>query len=240
MHFIIFDKETLERLYAYQAESKQLFGGKWGSDQVVHLEVPEELDADTVKIVATTETQDVVITPEQNIPAVTTEEPILDGEGNPVLDENGNPTFNTVIVEEAYTIPAVTEEQDVTTYTLEADPVLLAEKQLKIKEDLVTEAYNRMNDEIYAEMYRVAGTTKSDSAIADLQQFKTMKSAPSRFVGKIVRRPIGDFTLGHVFASEQEVIDYASAKLGEGLDYDVYRDERIWQFYVEREAILNS
>ena len=50
-NFVIANKETLVIVHRYEAEAKQLFGGDWGSSQVVHMEVPEELDPDTIECV---------------------------------------------------------------------------------------------------------------------------------------------------------------------------------------------
>jgi len=180
-NFVIANKDTLVIVHRYEAEAKQLFGGDWGSSEVAHLEVPEELDPETVKLVV-----------------------------------NG-------------------EE-----YTLEADPVLVAAKQLKIKEALVTEAFNRLNAEVYAQNALVSGTTNPDSAIAWQETYKNMKSSPSRFSSKGYKaeKAVGAFNVGDALDTDQKITDYASLRLSENLDYSIWRMDRIEAWKAERAAIL--
>ena len=223
--FIIFDKETLERLYSYQAEAKQLFGGKWGnSSEVVHLEVPQDLDADTVALESFEDSETVILEPEQHIEAVTEERQVIDEHGEPVLDENGEPTYETVVISEAQTIPAVTEERAFTNYRFVIDGALVEQKADKLKQEAISEAYNRMDKDVFDACEVTYGTRRADSATAFYLTWRQMIDNPNAFAA--------------MFGSEQAVIDFATPKLAAAESYAVFRLGRIAQFEAERAAIL--
>jgi len=224
-NFVIFDKETLGVLNRYEDESQWSFSGLLGSNSVVHMEIPAELDAATVLPVAFEDTRTIVITPAQEVPAVTHEEPVLDGEGNPVLNEFGEPTFTTVVDEEAYTIPEVTEEEAFTNYRFEVDATLLATKQAADKAALVAEAYAAMDKDVFDACEATYGTRRADSAMAFYLTFQAMVANPADYVGPM-------------FADEAAVLAYATPKMALATQYSLYRLQRVAQFEAEKAAIL--
>jgi hypothetical protein len=113
--------------------------------------------------------------------------------------------------------------------TLVADPVKLAAKAEKAKQALVTTAYNRMNEDVLAEMELVYGTTKSDSATAYQMTWEKMAAQPALFAGEAA---------GLGFATVEDVVDFVMPKLAAANAYAVRRLKRIAQFQAERKSIL--
>jgi hypothetical protein len=126
--------------------------------------------------------------------------------------------------------------------TLIEDTDKTATKAVATKTSLVTTAYNELNADVYAQMAVVFGTTNADSAVANNESYKNMKSSPALFSNKGFKaeKAVGSFTLGAALDTDQKVIDYASARLGETTQYAVWRMERIEQFKAERNTILNG
>lgn len=146
------------------------------------------------------------------------------------LDEQGN------------TVPAVTHDEQITVYTLVEDAGKVAEKELKTKEALVTASYNKMNEDIYEDMYNVYGTKNSDSAVAWQETFKNMKSSPALFsvLGLKAEKAVGSFSVGDALDDDAKIVSYAGAMLGSVTQYAIRRLQRIAQFKEERNAILNG
>jgi len=96
-------------------------------------------------------------------------------------------------------------------------------------------AYNLMNSEIFTQMYSVYKTTRSDSAMATQETWKLMLQYPAEFA---VIELIDDLT--NNLDTEQKILDYANLKLLQSKDYAIYRLNRIKQFRIEREQIINS
>lgn len=173
MHFIIFDKSTLDILNSYEAESKVEFGGDWGNeDKVVHLSIPEELDVDTVKCVA--------------------------------FDDVGT-----------------------TNYRIEVDPVLLAAKQVRIKEELIAQARAQMDADILEGCKLIYGSMTAEAMLSWEAQWTRMAASPAEFIGKF-----GFTTIEQVSAYVQNKISTVSIPAG------LYRLERIEQYSAEVNAIL--
>jgi hypothetical protein len=94
------------------------------------------------------------------------------------------------------------------------------------KQSRITEKYNLLNAEVYAQMASVFGTTNPESATANHNTWSTMVQYPTAFVG----------SLG--FTTNEEVLNFAQPKLDASITYSIYRLQRIEQFRQERISIL--
>lgn len=97
----------------------------------------------------------------------------------------------------------------------------------KSKEEAIKVAYDTMNQEVYAEMAAVFGTTNPESATAYNETWKLMKTIPAEFVGTD-------------FVDEAAVIAYADLKLAAVLAYAKFRMNKIKTFQLAKAAILAS
>lgn len=124
--------------------------------------------------------------------------------------------------------------------TFEADPAKVAAKTAAQKAQDVTDRYNDMNADIFAQMEAVFGTQRSDSATAYHQTWQLMKAKPILFweQGLKVHVAHGSFEVGDALDTIQKVEDYADAALAAVEVYAVYRMNRIKQFAEEKAAIL--
>lgn len=104
-----------------------------------------------------------------------------------------------------------------------------AKVALKEKETQVRTAYDTMTQEIYSEMKRIFGTTKSESAAASVSIWEAMLKRPENYV---------DVSLG--LTSAGEVTAYANTKLAEADAYGLFILKRRAQFTADKEAILNA
>lgn len=86
--------------------------------------------------------------------------------------------------------------------------------------------YNTMNADVYAEMETVFGTKNPESANAYKQTWDLMLVKPELFAGK----------LG--LTTNQDVTNYATAKIATVEAYAVWRMERIETFQIAKAAIL--
>jgi hypothetical protein len=126
-------------------------------------------------------------------------------------------------------VPAISHEE----ITNEVDIVLVhdADKEAKAVVDakiqLVTIEYNKMNDDVFAEMKRVFGTSNADSANAYYETYKLMASDPGLFVAALNK-------------NEQDIVADANVKIEAIKQYSVYRMIRIAQFQAEKAAILGA
>lgn len=198
MHYKIIWPDSLKIRTSY--ESDVPWGGDWGD--CIHVPVPEGIDPECVRAISWQET--VVV---EDIPA--------------------RAHYDEVSGEWVEDAPAVTHEEEVTRYGLELDPALAAAKAEHAKQVLVSEAHGRMDQDVYAEMERVYGTKKSDSATAFYLSWQDMLAAPEAYVSA-------------VFPSTGAVTTYATTKLQLAREYSVWRLGRIAQFEAERAAILSS
>lgn len=229
---------------AYQADEKVQYGGPWG--EYPHVAVSEGLDPDCVAPTSRQETITVTDFPEQTIPAVTHEEIVVDvpesvdpdtGEVIPAVTHT-----ETVVDTPEQTVPAVTHDEQITVYELEEDEDLVAAKAVATKQTLVSEAYDDMNTDVFAQMETVFGTARADSASAYFETWKLMADNPSLFSGEGLKadKTISTFTLGDALDTNQKVQDFANARIAEANAYSVYRMKRIETFRVERAAILSA
>lgn len=107
-------------------------------------------------------------------------------------------------------------------------PEIVAQLQsTKIKNLALSSLYNNMNSEVLAQMAAVFGTSNADSANANKQTWELMKAKPSLFVPS-------------KFATEVEVVSFAEAKISAVETYAVWREQRIDQFRLDKNNLLNS
>ena len=103
-----------------------------------------------------------------------------------------------------------------------------AEESNEAKAAQVTELYNAMVDDVYAEMKNVFGTDNDVSAQATASTYEAMLKRPASYVGMAG------------LVDEAAVTAYATTKVAEADAYGVFRLNRIAQFQTEKETILNS
>jgi hypothetical protein len=209
-----------EKLGSYEAEVKDdsSTNRSWllAEPQASHFELPEGMDEETVKPVFVEAVE--AVQEMDAIPAYWYKE----GEDN--VSENPNDESWSYFAG----IPAVQAVAAAPAHwTLGVDANLLATKQAKQKESQIKAAYDQMNADVYAQMTQVFGTTNAESATAYNETYKLMKEYPADFTN-------ADLT------TEADVLAYAEQKLLEIKNYALYRLQRIKQFQLEKEAILNS
>lgn len=123
--------------------------------------------------------------------------------------------------------------------TFEEDPAKVAAKVLADKTAQITERYNDMNADVFAQMAAVFGTTRADSATAYHETWLLMKAKPALFWESGLKAHVahGSFAVGDALDTIQKVEDYADACLAAVEAYAVTRMERIKQFQDEKAAI---
>ena len=107
----------------------------------------------------------------------------------------------------------------------------------------ISDAYNTMTSDILAEMTKVFGTTKTDSAIAYQETWKEMAVSPELYSTLALKARFdidGVCVLGDLLDTDQKILDYATAKTNQAKQYAVYRMTRIEQFRNDKEAIVDS
>jgi len=136
----------------------------------------------------------------------------------------------------------IASETDGFIFILQEDAGKVAENVVNVKTDLVTAEYSQLNTDVYAEMYNVFGTTNANSASAYNETWKEMVIAPSDYssAGLTARFAVAGFAVGDALDTDQKISDYGSAKVVEAKAYGVWRMQRIEQFKVDRETIINS
>ena len=112
----------------------------------------------------------------------------------------------------------------------------------KYKAQEVVKAYNEMNEEVYAEMSNVFGTSNSESANAYNETYKLMQSSPSSFsgVGLVATIDTANFSKGDALDSDSKVSDFAGEALDKIDAYAVWRMVRIKQFSDKKTTIENA
>lgn len=113
--------------------------------------------------------------------------------------------------------------------TDESGKLVLIEDPAKELEAQVTERYNEMVSEIYAEMLVVFGTKNDISASAFAATWEAMKNRPQNYV---------DISLG--FTNEIMVNAFADSKLLLSDNYAKFRLKRIAQYQEEKSVILGG
>jgi len=132
--------------------------------------------------------------------------------------------------------------QDGFVFILMEDETKVLEKIVTDKKDLVTVAYNLMNTNVYAEMAIVFGTTNPESATAYHDTWRLMANTPTDWYasGITARFARGGVVVNEALDTVQKVQNYADACLVAVKNYGVWRMQRIEQFRIEKNAILNS
>lgn len=152
---------------------------------------------------------------------------ILNEFRNLYAKDNGFPSLLKVLPEVSNPLLWINENK-MTGQELNDLLVLVLQSEISSERTLqVDNLYKLMNAEVLNEMAAVFGTTNPDSANAYQGTFKFMLEKPSLFVGKLN------------FTSEAEVLAFAEQKMTAIENYAVYRMERIEQFRVEKNLILN-
>lgn len=148
-----------------------------------------------------------------------------------VADDFDKDVVDVVVAEDK----SVTIEPNATKAAAKVAAAALKEKELEI-----TDRYNDMNADVYAQMAVVFGTNRSDSAQAYNETWKLMKEKPVLFYEKGLKahKAVAGFAAGASLDTIQKIEDYADACLAEVEAYGVWRMERIKQFQDERAAIL--
>lgn len=124
--------------------------------------------------------------------------------------------------------------------TFEQDAAKVAAKATAQKAKDITDRYNEMNADIFAEMEQVFGTQRSDSATAYHETWQLMKAKPILFWEQGLKAHVahGTFQVGDALDTIQKCEDYAETALAAVEAYAVFRMNRIKQFAEEKAAIL--
>jgi hypothetical protein len=96
-----------------------------------------------------------------------------------------------------------------------------------------------MCEDVYAEMEKVFGTSKSDSANANFETWRLMHSNPMLFRDQSITasRSIGTFTQGDPLDTEAKLSAFSSLCIEDANAYSLYRLKRIEQFRQEVAAL---
>jgi hypothetical protein len=130
-------------------------------------------------------------------------------------------------------VPGVEPTED--RIELAEDAALVASKAIKLKQKMITDKYNQMNDEVIQQMTAVFGTSRTDSATAYERTWELMKQDPAEWIFLDLKDDNGD-----ILDTEAKVVSYASAKINAVRDYGKWRMQRIQQFKDERDQILGE
>jgi hypothetical protein len=121
-----------------------------------------DLDFDTVKCIATEETYEHVVQPEQVF------EPILDDDGS--------------VISAGYTIPAVTETRTRIVYSLVEDDTKKSAKAERVKYEKYQQEKKVLVDEIYNQMELVYGSRDDIGNIAQYLTLLDMRNNPDEYI----------------------------------------------------------
>ena len=128
-------------------------------------------------------------------------------------------------------VPALVEG----VWVLQPDATLVSQKTLKAKEATVTLAYETMNTEVLAQMAVTFGTQNPDSASAYERTWTLMLSSPAEWLGLGLKDDAGV-----LLETQEQVLAYAQAKIASVIAYGKFRLQRIEQFRVEKDSLLNN
>jgi hypothetical protein len=107
-------------------------------------------------------------------------------------------------------------------------------KELGHKKEQVTLAYKDMNNDVYAQMEIVFGTTNPESASAYERTWQMMKENSEAFANVGIKNDLGfDLLTG------LDVLNFATEKLDAVLAYGVWRLKRIEDFRALRSSLLS-
>lgn len=148
-----------------------------------------------------------------------------------VEDDSGK----KMIMDVATSIPSLPEGWSVLGLVSDLPEIVSGMDLQRNKDELIQIAYDSMNKDVYEQMASVFGTTNPDSASANEKTWSLMQSNPSLFANQGLKDDNGV-----VMSTEQQVLDYASAKMTAVLNYGIWRLQRIQQFRDARDAIING
>jgi len=123
-----------------------------------------------------------------------------------------------------------------------------ATETLEGKISAVTEKYNLLNVEVFAEMARVFYTTRSDSASANYEMWKHMVANAALYTPQGLKAESlllnADatelYSAGSALDTDAKIVAYATRKIEEADAYIVWRSNRIQQFRNERLVIESA
>lgn len=222
--WIVFKKDGLEviRSMTYESDKKELQTGKFGgpSDEpelIDHVQVPDGED------------------PRNYVPVFVEGHPnkwVKEGESDVFVDPE----------DETWTFVPETQDHYEAEFNQAAEDAATAEDHASA----TMIKYDEMNAEVMAEMKKVFGTNRTDSATAYFETWQKMSSNPSLFSGlglKSDRDLMASDDVTQLFAKD-DVLDtdtkiqtYADRLLELADEYAAYRMQRIQQFRDEKAAI---
>ena len=123
-----------------------------------------------------------------------------------------------------------------------------AGEALKTKKESIETAYANMIEDVYSNLYDVFRTRKPETATAEYETWKHMKTNAALYAGKGLKvdHQVNKadatelFSPGSALDTEQKILDFATRKIEQAEAYGVYRAERIQQFKTEKEGIENG
>lgn len=127
------------------------------------------------------------------------------------------------------------------TVTLSSSAEKVAAIRTAAKNAQVSEAYQRMDKDVFDKMEVVFGTRRSDSATAFSQTWELMRSKPDLFAGVagvVADKAVGGLQRGQPLTTTQQVLNFANGRIAEAEAYAVWRLQRIVQYQMERAQIL--
>lgn len=124
------------------------------------------------------------------------------------------------------------QEIDISTIDrVENGQVVVSEekKSENFKKKEASRLFENLEKEIYDEMYKVFGTRQDQSAIAYAATWEAMIKRPSNYI---------DESLG--FLTENDVTNFANAKIALADQYGIFRMKKIKQFELDRAGLNDS
>ena len=134
-------------------------------------------------------------------------------------------------MDEAVVKPVLENDQ----WILREDPELLTQKSLRLKQEQVIQAYERMNKDVLDQMALVFGTQNPDSASAYEKTWSMMAQSPLEWTDLGLKDDSG-----MPLDTEEKILAFATSKIAAVTAYGKYRMQRIGQFRAEKEAIVGS
>jgi hypothetical protein len=152
-----------------------------------------ELDPDTVKCIATEETYEHELEPEQVF------EPILDDDGS--------------VISAGYTIPAVTETRTRIVYTLVEDDSKKSAKSERVKYEKYQQEKKVLVDEIYNQMEVVYGSRDDIGNIATYLTLLDMRTNPDEYILPSIGLTARNIVVAYADTELTKIRDYSKFRL---------------------------
>lgn len=123
---------------------------------------------------------------------------------------------------------------------LETDPSKVADLKSRGKQAMISEAYHRLDKDLFDRLEFVFGTRRTDSAIAFAETWRLMDEKPELFLTmgmRVDRTDIG-MSIGAPLNTVELIRQYASARKSQAEAFVIFRIQRIVQFQIERAQII--